>query len=744
MKTRKGGGFTNFFTRKRGLQPRILTNEEEKRKKQLQRKVFKTKQEKEELSILKARLAAPEPQMEEAKTKFQLFLNRFSSKKTLPAPQELLRIPVEGISEVYKNSRKPFSKEKARIPNANIPTPPLIEGEEHRVVNGRQIPLASQIVVEYTNIPLLYAMWRREPPVAKLENIPDAEFEEFVQLIREKQEQKEDGETTNDEIAREIFHAEGGEREMDEWVLQHEQGSGFADGVYHIIDYDVKEPDGSYRRTQLVVESGARDFNRYLARISKGKKAILLARENNDHLCPGDTDPENTSDNYAPLTTLKSNGCFALYNGSKFEEMGSMTNRNGRPLPPGSPPNYDPAMLRKNWMIIDPQYFPLPSAPFLLLLAKYFPVASYIQEALENWAVQGIDALFLELLQMKYPHYAIQFTTYFFNTQDFVYQQKKLKPFDNFLVLDKEIFSQEIGFTALNPFKEPSSFYPMIQRGTQEQKLYGTSPYVAYFMKKMVRPLWLQAFSSSAQTTFFHIYDSLTEQEKITVDFLQYLRWNDAFSASNLNFKVARDTYKEYLSAEIRSKLVRLYILEYPKHKQQLLFYQRLVTKTYKGEVYEEKTKKRDIEAILAKFGETELSSNSLIEPRLNLTALAVSNENFVAPPVVNRPRTVVGSRGAFGNALYRNVSEEKRKLLKRKEELEAYLRKAQETYNSLLPRLRNLEGRAKFLQTKKRYGTLNSSELLNLRKYQTMKNFPVLKQKAEEELNKIVLSLRR
>jgi hypothetical protein len=152
---------------------------------------------------------------------------------------------------------------------------------------------------------------------------------------------------------------------------------------------------------------------------------------------------------------------------------------------------------------------------------------------------------------------------------------------------------------------------------------------------------------------------------------------------------------------------------------------------------------------LFAKFADPAPSSNSLLEPRLNLTALAPSNENFVAPevppPPPPPPRPLpVGSRGAFGNAMVRNVSEEQRKLLKRKGELESYLRKAQETYNTILPRLGNLEGRAKFLQTKKRYGSPAPAELQNMRKYQTLKNFPILKQKAEEELNRIRASLAR
>ena len=134
-------------------------------------------------------------------------------------------------------------------------------------------------------------------------------------------------------------------------------------------------------------------FNRYISRILAGKKAILRLVENNDHVCVGLAE-NNTAASFTPLTTLKSNGCLTLWNVDRFDDIGTEIIR-------GGPKQYDASMLRKNWILLDPEYFPIRNGTFVPIQAKFFPKATYIQEALDAWAVKGIDLALLDLFQLK-------------------------------------------------------------------------------------------------------------------------------------------------------------------------------------------------------------------------------------------------------------------------------------------------------------------------------------------------------
>ena len=622
------------------MRARTLSKEEKRRKRTLKKIVVKTPEQKKELSVLEAKVAPPEPEYErelEGRSQFQKFFNRFYKKKDKAnvSPKELLRIPVEGISEVYANSRKPFNKQQARIPNNTLPNSPDLEPREFRMIDGVKIPLATQIIVEYMNIPLLYARWKGEPPKEKLEDIPDEDFQEFVDLIKEKL----DADVDYDTIAREVFHFEGGLEEANHWVKDHEEGLDYASGVYKVADYNQQQPDGTFKVIQIVMQYGAGNLNRYIARITNGKDTILLVKENNDHLCPDDA-PDNSRDAYNPLTTLKSDGCFVILNSKYFDRIGSEFGPDGGRIPEGGPKYYNPTMVRKNWIILNPDYFPIKGAPLLPLMAKYFGIATYIQDALNDWAIEGIDAYFLELFQMKYPQYAIKFTTYILNTKDFSYQKQKLKEFENFLLLDKSIFPEVVGFTARNPFKDSSKMFPYIEQAARSEKLYGMSPYMSYAMKKFASLFWKRAFPSEAAKRNFAVYETLTDLEKITVDYLQYLNFEEKLLDSGYNFEESREAYNEDLgSGNIHEGVIEdtlsNYMTNFQEHKRQLLFYQEIVTKTYKGEVFEPKTSRDDIVELLMKF----VARNS--------------SGLFVGAPANNGPR--LGSRLTLRAAMPRN-----------------------------------------------------------------------------------------
>jgi hypothetical protein len=787
-KTERGGGILNrlkaAFTRKKAVPraapqaaPQVplrqpLSWGNQRRLKELQAQRSNSKEQTEEQTRLEQRAAYEASIAQarvlpdgEASVPRRRFLNRFRTQKDVPTPTQVLKMPIEGILDVYSNSRKSFDRQRARIPNSQLPTPPTLLPNEVRSLNGEPIQLASQLAVEVTNIPRLYAMFKGEDPKESLEEIPEEEFDAFAARIRAFRGTGAELE----EMTQELFGKS--EEEMNEWVTENEQGKGYDRGEYKTMEYRVTMPDGTRRPVKMIKVLGAGSIGRYFARISAGKRAILLAKENNDHICVRDAD-DNTRDSYTPLTTLKSNGCFTLGNGEKFHEIGLDANERGTPLPDGSPKSYPPGMLKKNWMVVAPEYFPIPSAAFLPLQAKYFGSATYIQDALTAWAVQGIDPLFLQLLQLKYPQYAIKFTSYFLNTKDYSYQSEKLKASltfaYNYAVIDKELFPQEVGFTALNPFTPPSAYATLLDSAARQKKLYGVTPYLAYAMKAQVPTLWNIAFDSPVQDASLEVYAKLTAQEKITLDYLQFLLWRDRLLGTNLSFPDARLTYTMSLQdAGLRKKMVDLYMLNPMESRRELAFYQKVVTKEYKGDRVVELVRKAEIESLLAKIG-TKIQQSVSPAP-LAVSGLFANLEVEEEPPVQEAPpprelpapstlqprrvswsgnapssarpnpvKAVVHPRGAFVEAQETSQEAERAKLRHRKGELLAYLQSLQADYDRLKPRIANVEGRSRFLQTKKRYGKLSTVELRNLRNAAVLQEFPSLKQRAEQEVQRI------
>lgn len=259
----------------------------------------------------------------------------------------------------------------------------------------------------------------------------------------------------------------------------------------------------------------------------------------------------------------------------------------------------------------------------------------------------------------------------------------------------------------------------------------------------------------------------LTPQEKITVEYLQFLLWQDRFSGSTLNPVAARDAYKEYPGdTPVIRKLLDLFFLYPAKQKAELAFYQKLVTKIYKGEAFQEATRKRDLEVLLQKFVRQAVPQPPPVEQplrnaRLNLSALGEEAEFENERPPEPLPRRIVwgNNRGAapppppgpppqgasafaprasaFAQAAQRrapNLSGAER----RRQELEDYLAAAKQTYDQLAARSAEIEARETFLQRKKRYGSLTAAEQRNLRNAAILRSFPELQRRAEEELRRI------
>lgn len=471
MKSEKGGGlFTkvlNFFSgrktaRRKAMKPVSLTEAEKIKKKQLETKWFKTKKNKANLTQLKAKIGVPKQEVYESmkqealenRPRRQRFFNRFYKPQSQPTPTQLETMPIEGLGPVFQNTRFNFNRKKAKIPNSELNEPPLKQGTAFREINGRRVELAGQATMTYVNAPLLYAMWKQEAPKARLEDISDEDYAKFVEAVNTIDPD------APDEGVRRVFHLPGGLEELEQWRTEHEEG---LPGQVNTMDFEYYFGDGTSIEKRLVKIAGSASALRLLSEMKKSKEILLDRAESDLTTCPtpydeGDQEPQRNQSGrvipprYAPLTSLKSNGCILLANAEDYlKTMIDMDN------------------YSKNWILLKPTYMHF--ARTIPISAKYLKSARFIQKAFDNWGILGIDPALFELFQLKYPELAIKISTYILSTKDFAYQEKKLKPLENFLVVDKSVFPQEIGLTTLNPFHSSSKFHDILEKAEEQDKL---------------------------------------------------------------------------------------------------------------------------------------------------------------------------------------------------------------------------------------------------------------------------------
>lgn len=752
MKTRKQKGtgifknVLNFFSgrktaRRKAMNKTSLSNENQARKKKLEKKWFKTKKNKEELKLLKAKIGklpsneykeymkqlkrqantseegrarlakelkrtepgyalAVETALED-RPRIQKMLNRFYTNKPV-IQASLVDSPVEGVLTVAENTRFPLSKEGLKVPNSEVPTPPP-KPQNEKTINGLTLPTASQKDIEYMITPLIFAEWRQRRNLrtgellvpTSVEAIPDAEFERFLKALEEVEE------LPLEEQTKVLFQGRTVD-EMDKFVNEAEQGA--ISGRTKIFLSRNKNPNGTTFYTRKFGDRGSGGIGRLLGNLRQGKKTILRQKEQDISRCVKDSGKDGR---YTPLTTLKSNQCIFVGKGlENFTELQI---------------SQAPDMLKNNWILLAPQYFPIRD-PFLLVVAKFFQTESYIQEAFENWGIEGIDIAFLELFQAKYPELAIQISTFLVNTEDFVYQKKKLKPFENFLLVDKGLFKEEIGLTTLYPFAEPSKYASMLQRAIQNNKLYGMTPYMAYIMKKKSLDLWNQGFEAEGHPNST-IYQTLSSTEKIVVDYLQYIRFMDKLEDSNYNFEEAHSTYKDFLgegtpwSGTIK-ELVDLYKEDIGTHKKEIAFYQELVKRQLKAQENASILQTPDeISLVLSKFKPLTSNRNSAPSNENTLSQRTSSFQREEEPrrsfaPVRTVRRTFAPTQplGAFNQAVLdrkRTPNQIRQDTQRKIQELDRLLANLRERYEALLAKYESvnaLRRKFNFIQRKLKY----------------------------------------
>ena len=761
MRTRKqkGTGFFNkvrdFFSgrktaRRKAMRNINLTNSNKEKKKQLEKKWFKTKENKKNLKVLKGKIAPSEEEYEarkeaalENRSRFQKFFNRFYKPQTMPSASKQKNIEIEGILDSKENIRSPWNMSAVKKPNTELPIPQPQVSIYSKVVNGEKIDLAGQSMIIYLNAPLLYAMWKQEPPKATITDISDKDYEAFCKEVK-----KYDDKNI---VVQRVLHMPGGLPELEQWRKEHEEGLGYSQGQYNVVNFKYTFPDGTKFQKKVIKIAGSVSASRLLDDTSKGKRKIIEGLEADIAQCVHGH--QGTS---RPITTFKTNDCISVFNTVDYQIFEASK-----------------GFMLNNWIILNPKYTGFTFQG--LLLAYYFKSMQSVQRAFDNWGVIGMDPALFELIQYKYPEMAIKCSTFFISTKDFAYQASKLKFYENFIVIDKSILKDEIMMTANNPFSSKSKHYPMLEEAEEQEKFYGLSPYLSYFMKHNELPFYKRVFLSSGTNDNLRIYETLSHHEQITIDYLQSLHFKDKLASSNYNFEEARNTYmipigEGDLNQGIMKKLVDLYMFDYQKHKKELEFYQKVVTRYYEGEQPVYLTSKQEIQDLLMKFKRPapirrppNQNNNNNSTPRYSPAVplspppktpegtypRAVSwgppnNGRMTFQPVQTRKTVAPRTMGAFNTARLASQNQTRRNAQKRVEEIDAWLNSKKnqiEKAKTLYGNMQKLQPKFNFLTRKIKYlkgntKKLSSNERNFLNSYVLMKQYEQIKKNRKQKFN--------
>lgn len=658
----------------------------------------------------------------------------FTRKKKAVAPiptvqtTNIKNMKIPGLVAMRENYRMPLSLKNSGVRDANLPEPEDLWEKEEAIINGVPTMLKREPLISTYN--RLFSYFYRKAfkkQTMQPNKISEKEFNELSKYVRQVSgwedlpDDEDEVEAKRKKVALEVF-GEDNESEFDNKILEEEIGVNYQTQGNKVVTFDG---------ISYITDQYGRYFARYYPYFFTNYKKLLYLMEYDLYQCSG-RNPEDSLLNRGPdghrhqkpLVTLKSNLCISLFRSihTVREEL------------------TDTDELRSNWLILDPDYFPaVHSNPFSKkdMFAKYFTKATFIQDALDNWGIHGIDPLLFELFQKRYPEIAIKMSTYIVNTADFVYQAKKLKAYENMMIIDKSLFPDEIALTIVYPFEdiEENSYKSILEQAITQKKIYSMTPYMAYIMKRKSMSLWKKGFEPQNGLNA-KIYENLNAHQKITVDFLQYLRFIDVLQDSGYNFIQARKTYEDFLGGEIMKEILALYKENIVENKKQLLFLQSLVSRQTQNKKILQTP--QDIQDLLLIFYRNKPINFKPVPRTATKTVFApMKTENLTRKTLVERHATLlhspnlINSEGRFmtrkqalnyltQQSLKETDPLEKLKKLKRREEIK-------KIYNEIENTGAMLEGKLPPNKIRKEYEALKkNSNLFNAKG--TRKNRNVVK----------------
>lgn len=648
-------GVLNIFSgrrtiRKKLMRPIKISNENEARKKTLKRKQIRSKKEEGELSVLEGRIAAPEYEYMgnqyramRNRPAIQKYFNRFYPRNDpLNSALEQYSPQILGVYQHPEDARAELNEDALNIADEAIADPTYTEGIDdiskgYVLDDPERTPYIyeTQAEVELRTLPAMFALWYEkktgaESPYMTIQEIPDELFEEMVNEMKQID--------SVEETCIELFGMR--ERELTKFIEEHEIGKeeervatkeiGGKQKKFltKLVERDILQPNGSVRREIRISVGGAISPGRYFATMKEGKKYIIYHTDFDINRC-ATVLPEDIP-NFRPLTSIKSSGCLTIFKGKE-----NVLRYMKQKVPS--------MMFFKNWIVLRKEFVPFGSSFERVFAGKFFSL-SFIQDALENWGLIGMDPSFFILCRVKYPLVLLKNSTFVVKSTEFQRFYEDIFRNDNrenFCILDKKFYGGKYELMLDNPFVESddNDMFETFYKAADQGFLYGMTPYMAYMMKKLNPSMWFLFLTGSPDMKKqsevfenFQIYKGLSTREKIIVDYLQFIRFLEVLQ-DEYNFKKARDTYKDLLSDErIKSELLELYTEENPNNIEMMQYIQTLVTPQMReGEPDVLYMRKNQIKTILDKF---KLS----LRIRAPVIANNENNANFYARPRVSEP----------------------------------------------------------------------------------------------------------
>jgi hypothetical protein len=549
---------------------------------------------------------------------------------------------------IKKNTRLEFPLEIAKTPDDELPDPGPVprftearklekQNERRRRGFPPDIEPESQVEAQVRILPFIYALWKKwVTPEFFLD--PEMTYPKVVETFKRNNWPLHMYNIDKDDLAllcnevssyslRESANAVFGTdlksmtnivKDLEYANKEHEQKT--------VIQTVEREFNGDLTPVEKIAILGSGSYDRYYGFLDLLPTQIYLDYEEDSHRCWVNEGAEikrnergrKLDEKFQPLGTLKSNQCIAiipdLYT---FLQLVLMH------------PNS--SYLAGNWIVFNQNYYPLiqQGGPELIV-AKSLAHASYFQRSLDDWSLEGMDSELYKLFMIKYPEYAMKVSTYMTIPErlprliEVIKRERSEYPvgrgkfeYVNFILIDEEILGEETTFMChVNPFKGEGRIQTLMKKGLNKKQVYGMSPYMAYFIKRMDPSLWSlfigESYFGRETSRYLKIYNTLNAQQKIVIDYLQYIRFMDILEDNDNDFRLAKKSYKDNLGKkDIQNQMFRILEEDRNHHRELLRFLQKMVNlqmpEELRDQVYLSNTQ---ISNILSSFGSVDKKSN--------------------------------------------------------------------------------------------------------------------------------------
>ena len=711
--------------RKQLLKPRSLSAENQKRKQTLTRKLKKSKEEKQELSVLTSKQApkedeykAQEKRLLEARSEKQKGYNKFYNKKVTvyypvsPYPFYRGNDRREGtlndddlelmkhISDAYKNTKKELSYDS----RTGVPVDPATGVVVNIGPGGDITPTAHYPEIAPTppefittgSFPFENILDGRRRIFAYLHDVMtgvDTRADGYIFLTKHATPQQMVDLSSRciqaynrhagdlNAIAEDLFHLPL--EQLDDEILRMEK-------VRWVL------PTASDPSKFVVGETFGTNFDRYISSCMYPRSTQYQFDES-QYQCTALTEPG--MDERPPIQSFDSPrdrylciGCFG-----DMEHFLRWRRRDVKGI--------------SNYIILHPKYLPIPEKQAqrtdiaVRIQAGGFLHSAFIEDAFKEQAVDTMDEDLFNLVRKKAPK-LLESSKVILATLPYL----KTTPFqtlftERFLLLAEDSFPEGMAITYRNPLLVPEVNSAL----KRNRGFLLCDPYTAYCTKKKEPQLWSETFGARFDATgefynvAFSVYSELNEIEKFLVDFYQFafllerLQLRNNSGLTNEKLMQASDVYKMPINAPEFVEFIKENSGPRDEMFKEFLKMQKLIT-TYAKPI----ASSSDVFRFLQKFSHMPVSFPGT---NVNIENIAYLNRYFqqkrfqeegrVAPAVevVNeRPRVserpVLSLRRPLDSEAER-LARLQSQLLLRKSERNVLLRKYPVLYNSQARRRR-------------------------------------------------------